>query len=654
MQSLARAALHSHRTNSVVRNRGSMSTAMKAKVPLLEQHYGALVMGGHIASDECQKRLVRRLSRLQVVLQGYVPPPPPPPAPRPQDYDVVLSARQSMEEGSEDYASYEGDLADEEALDRHLAARAKARAERREAFEQAVRDHEGQVREVLRRVPRGVYVYGEVGTGKSMVLDLFFETTELRQKRRVHFHQFMLEVHRRIHAKKQAHIKEHGRPAVGEILGRRQRRGATTVRQATERPSERDALREVAADIADEAHLLCFDEFQVTDVADALIMVQLFRELWRCGTVVVATSNRPPDDLYKGGLNREYFLPFLRALDGRCATHSMHAQNDGSNEVTDSSPHSAVVDYRRLNAERHRVARSYVCPELPSTEEAFEDLLYYLQGKEESATSKKQTASSFIPVMMGRSFEVRRGGHGVALFNFDELCATDVGAADFKALCDHFHTLLLVGVPKLTLSDHNEARRFVTLIDELYEHGIRLLVAAAAPPDELFSEIMVDDNGLSRESTTSARKLGLGTDRPQGPGTFDSEQSAAFREGEQVVKHVVNSPELSRRPIPGTGRSVGGFGGGRGAAQAQIPVKAAAARPSTSENVGSAGQDGGDGEASAVDAAQETLVLEGELASIQELGFAFRRAASRLVEMGGGGYHNAHASAFPHARPLPE
>jgi len=300
------------------------------------------------------------------------------------------------------------------------------------------RERLGLTRRTRTPALQGLYVYGGVGRGKSMLMDLFFHHTPIERKRRVHFHEFMLEVHDRLH---------HWRQAFAERD--RRRRGGK---------GEDDPIAPLAQRLADEAWLLCFDEFHVTDIADAMILGRLFTRLFDLGVVVVATSNWPPDELYKDGLQRHLFLPFIGLLKERLDVL----------EIQDGT------DYRLARLHGMKV---YHHPLGPAAARGLREIWTGLTDGAEGAPDTL--------VLKGRTLAVPRAAHGVAWFPFEELCAKPLGAADYLALATHYHTVIIDGVPKLTESRRNEAKRFITLIDALYEHKAYAVIAAEAAPDRL-------------------------------------------------------------------------------------------------------------------------------------------------------------------------
>ncbi|MBS3960318.1 MAG: AFG1 family ATPase [Sandarakinorhabdus sp.] len=281
--------------------------------------------------------------------------------------------------------------------------------------------------------PRGVYLWGGVGRGKSMLMDLFFSHADVAPKRRIHFHQFMLETHARVHAQRQA--------------------------------DPGDPIPAVAAQWATEARLLAFDELQVTNVADAMILSRLFTALIEAGVTVLATSNRHPRDLYRDGLNRELFLPFIDLI---CTKLNVMAL-DGP------------TDYRLA---RMGGMPTYYTPNGPEASAALSELFFRLTDFPVGDRAHVPVAE--LEVGGGRTLHVPKSLKGVAVFSFRRLCGEARGAADYLAVARSYHTVILVGVPVLGPENRNEASRFVTLVDALYEWRVKLLVAADAPPEGLY------------------------------------------------------------------------------------------------------------------------------------------------------------------------
>jgi cell division protein ZapE len=279
--------------------------------------------------------------------------------------------------------------------------------------------------------PQGLFIYGLVGRGKSMLMDLFFEHAPVANKRRVHFHAFMIEVHDAVH----------------------------TWRQDASRKSDRDPLPQIAEQIAADTWLLCFDEFHVTNIADAMILGRLFTALFENGVVVVTTSNFAPDELYKNGLQRARFLPFIELLKQRL----------------DCLELASPTDYRLARLKAMRVFHAPLGPAASRTlEKVFEDLTAGAEAHAEELTVK------------GRAVPVPRAARGVACFSFAALCGQPLGAEDYITISQRYHTLVLDGVPRLTEERRNEAKRFMALIDTLYEYKVKLVMAADAPPHDLY------------------------------------------------------------------------------------------------------------------------------------------------------------------------
>lgn len=310
--------------------------------------------------------------------------------------------------------------------------------------------------------PRGLYLWGGVGRGKSMLMDLFVENAPVSPKRRAHFHEFMQDVHARITAWRKLSAEE-------------RRKRPEHVRGAGD-----DPIPPVAKAIAAKARLLAFDEFQVTDIADASILGRLFEQFFERGVVVVATSNRHPDDLYKNGLNRQRFLPVIEMLKDRLDVMEL----DGGTDFRLRQLEAAPVYYTPLSADAELAMNK-----------AWERL-----------TSGAVPQHCVLDVK-GRSLTVEREAAGVARFTFSELCARPLGPADYLTLADCFHTVLLEYVPQLSPDKRNEAKRFVTLIDALYEARTKLVMSADAEPGDLYP----DGDGAFEFERTASRLMEMRT-----------------------------------------------------------------------------------------------------------------------------------------------
>ena len=281
--------------------------------------------------------------------------------------------------------------------------------------------------------PAGVYLWGGVGRGKSMLMDLAFEQIGIAPKRRVHFNEFMLETHMRLRKARQS--------------------------------EEGDPIEPVAEAIAEQAKLLCFDEMQVTNPADAMILSRLFGKLLEQGVKVVTTSNRPPRDLYKDGLNRELFVPFIELIERRMLVAEVNGP----------------TDYRL-----DRLAGVEVW-HVPNGPEATADLSRaFFQLTDYPVEDRAKVPSEELDVGGGRRIHVPKSLKGVAVFSFKRLCGEPRGAADYLAIARRFHTVIIVGIPVMGPEMRNEAARFATLIDSLYEHKVKLLAAADAEPEGLY------------------------------------------------------------------------------------------------------------------------------------------------------------------------
>ncbi len=303
--------------------------------------------------------------------------------------------------------------------------------------------------------PRGVYLWGGVGRGKSLLMDILFNNAPVARKRRVHFHAFMLEVHDRVGAYRKAdegELKRH---------------------PAFDKSAPNDPMPLVAADVAETARLFCFDEFHVTDIADAMILGRLLRGLLDAGAVIVATSNRAPDDLYKDGLNRQLFLPTIALLKQRLDVMELDSARDYRLARLEGAPTYYEPLGREADAAMDAAWRRFICG---------------------------ATAGEEIIEVQGRALIVPAAARDAARFDFEDLCAKPLGAADYLALADAYSTLFIDRVPLMSPENRNEAKRFVTLIDTLYETRTKLVCSAAAGPQSLYPE---GDGAFEFERTAS-------------------------------------------------------------------------------------------------------------------------------------------------------
>jgi cell division protein ZapE len=281
--------------------------------------------------------------------------------------------------------------------------------------------------------PRGIYLWGGVGRGKTMLMDLFFDAVKIKRKRRVHFHEFMMEVHDRLNEERK---KDTPDPVIA-----------------------------VARAMAEDVRLVAFDEMVINNPADAMILSRLFGEMIAQGVAMVATSNRPPRDLYKDGLNRSLFLPFIFLIEDRMEVHALNGPND----------------YR---LDRLQGVDTWLVPNGPEATANLSNAFFKLTDypPEDGA----HVPACDIPVHGGRELHVPRCLKGVAVFSFKRLCGEPKGAADYLAIARRFHTVIIVGIPRLGPDNRNEAARFVTLIDALYDNKVKLLASADAEPDDLY------------------------------------------------------------------------------------------------------------------------------------------------------------------------
>jgi cell division protein ZapE len=313
--------------------------------------------------------------------------------------------------------------------------------------------------------PRGLYVYGDVGRGKTMLMDLFFQQSPVEHRRRAHFHEFMAEVHERIHGYRQGIAR-------GEI-------------------PDGDVIALTAASIFDQAWLLCFDEFHVTDIADAMILGRLFARLFDLGTVVVATSNVAPEDLYKGGLNRSLFVPFIAQISEHMDVMRLDARTD-------------------FRLEKLAGVKMWLVPADAAAAAALDKAWVKMTG---NARCKPRDIS-----IKGRVLHVPCSAHGVARFAFTDICQEPLAASDYLRLARDYHTIMIDRVPVMDYADRNAAKRFITLIDTLYDNGVKLMASAEADPLSLY--VATEGNEANEFRRTSSRLIEMSSEsylaRPHG------------------------------------------------------------------------------------------------------------------------------------------
>src|ERR1700745_3101493 len=305
--------------------------------------------------------------------------------------------------------------------------------------------------------PRGLYVHGDVGRGKTMLMDLFFQTSSVEHKRRAHFHEFMADVHERIYGYRQDIAR-------GELVNG-------------------DVIALTANAIFDEAWLLCFDEFHVTDIADAMILGRLFAKLFELGTVVVATSNVAPEDLYKGGLNRALFLPFIAQISDHMDVLRLVARTD-------------------FRLEKLAGVKMWLVPADHDADAALDKAWAKMTG---NAKCRARDIS-----IKGRILRVPCSAHGVARFSFADICEKPLAASDYLRLAHDYHTILIDRIPVMDYPERNAAKRFISLIDTLYDNAVKLMASADADPVSLY--LATDGNEANEFKRTSSRLIEMSSD----------------------------------------------------------------------------------------------------------------------------------------------
>lgn len=296
-----------------------------------------------------------------------------------------------------------------------------------------------------KKQPKGLYIYGAVGGGKTMLMDIFYESSTTQQKQRVHFNKFMLDVHAKIHA-------------VKNVL-------------ANKKAKSCDPIPPVAREIITKTWLICFDEFQVTDIADAMILKRLFTELFSLGAVMVATSNRAPEELYKNGLQRANFVPFIDVLKTYCDVASLDSN----------------VDYRSIKSRAEQSNTKTYFVKNFANEKKLHGIWKQLCSQENDIVRPR------VFTILGRNVSFNKTCGQVLESTFDELCSRDLGPSDYLCICHVFHSVIIRNVPQINMRLRSQARRFITLIDAMYDNNIRLVISSDVPLDRLFSNEAVED-----------------------------------------------------------------------------------------------------------------------------------------------------------------
>eukprot|EP00581_Thalassiosira_minuscula_P001304 CAMPEP_0183742190 /NCGR_PEP_ID=MMETSP0737-20130205/64162_1 /TAXON_ID=385413 /ORGANISM="Thalassiosira miniscula, Strain CCMP1093" /LENGTH=576 /DNA_ID=CAMNT_0025977739 /DNA_START=27 /DNA_END=1757 /DNA_ORIENTATION=+ len=462
---------------------GGLGECTPQFIPLV-QEYEQQVDEGKLLFDPLQLRAARKLTRLQLALKEY-------------DHATFLEQLEQIEQ-------YEMEKSQRENNNHDQKEQSSSSSTAVEKEDEAKKPPPS----MSINIPRGFYIHGDVGTGKSLLLNNFYNMAPAssslgnnhKKKRRLHFHSFLQDIHRRIHDLNKQLLETHGRNF------------------HVDTSKQRNPILRVAAQLSDEVTLLCIDEFQVTDVADAMMLSQFFGELWRRGVVIVATSNRPPRNLYEGGINRGYFLPFLDLLERYCVVH--HLADEAS--IANGNSNERGKDYRRIRSGVDGMPRKEQCGEYfylngegkeQSTSEKLEKLFQSFGEHSHPVNNATTTQPLILAVHFSRTISISQyHSNVIASFTFDELCTTELGSSDYHAIANYFRIVMIKDIPQLTLKHPDRARRFITLIDELYEAGCCLVCSAVNVPDSLFVGKHASSSSDSSDSSGTTNSQEDGTE----------------------------------------------------------------------------------------------------------------------------------------------
>ena len=463
------------------------SDGVKQQRTCPSEAYNLMVAEGKLHDDNFQMRIIDMLDQLHNELRTYKQPP----VPNPEDGLTARTPASALSRAFmsllplPDQVSGGNDQSRQNTPTGVFGALADMWQSRSESDVPAARPKDA---------PKGLYLFGDVGTGKSMLMDLFFDTLppNVTHRRRLHFHQFMIHVHKRSHFWKSKYHRSSG--IVEQSSGKGPAAAASTSSNAGPEVDEIDPIEPVAREIAQEMTVLCFDEFQVVDIADAMILRRLLERLLQLGTVIVMTSNRPPRDLYKNGIQRASFIPCIELIESEFI-------------VTDLN---SGTDYRKLPRARHQ---AYFAMGDAAYDQLWEQL-----------TADEPVAEERVLSVWGHKLVVPRSTSRVARFTFFELCGKPRSAADYLALCKEFDTIFIDDIPLMNLDMRDLARRFITFIDAVYESKTMLYCSSEVDIMKVFSGTSTMDRTASDQMRALMDDLKMNMEDIGGTSIFSGDE----------------------------------------------------------------------------------------------------------------------------------